>query len=67
MINPCLYIRHELHITQAMLAKAVGVSQPLISLYEYWLKHPSPTIAKKIINFAADHGLKVKMEDFYIK
>jgi len=63
-MNPLQTIRARLGVTQAALAKALGVSQGNISHYEKGQEVPPP-IAKLLIEFAAGLGHVVTYVQIY--
>ncbi|PMQ16983.1 DNA-binding transcriptional regulator [Janthinobacterium sp. AD80] len=63
-MNPIQTIRVRLRVTQAALAKELGVTQGNISHYEQGQEVP-PSVAKLLIKFAASKGEAVTYNDIY--
>ena len=63
-MNPIQTIRGRLRVTQAALAKELGVTQGNISHYEQGQEVPPP-VAKLLIKFAASKGEAVTYNDIY--
>ena len=63
-MNPIQTIRGRLRVTQAALAKELGVTQGNISHYEQGQEVPPP-VAKLLIKFAASKGEVVTYNDIY--
>lgn len=58
-------IRIRLGITQAALAKSIGCTQGNVGHYENKGQTMPPDVAKRLIAFAAQHGLRLSYEDVY--
>ncbi len=58
-------IRKELRLTQAELAKTLGLSQAAIAEYETDTRMPSLKVANKLIKLAKSKKIKVKIDDFF--
>lgn len=65
MANRIKKIRDQLGITQALLAKIIGVSASQVSQYESGIKQPSPKTAMKFAYYCKGHGINVGMDHFY--
>lgn len=63
-MNPIQTIRGRLRVTQAALAKELGVTQGNVSHYEQGQEVPPP-VAKLLIKFAASKGEAVTYNDIY--
>lgn len=63
-MNPIQTIRGRLRVTQAALAKELGVTQGNISHYEQGQEVP-PAVAKLLIKFAASLGETITYTDIY--
>ncbi|MGK5080487.1 helix-turn-helix domain-containing protein [Janthinobacterium sp. HLX7-2] len=63
-MNPIQTIRRRLRVTQASLAKELGVTQGNVSHYEQGQEVP-PSVAKLLIKFASSLGLVVTYNDIY--
>lgn len=63
-MNPIQTIRGRLRVTQAALAKELGVTQGNVSHYEQGQEVPPP-VAKLLIKFAASKGAAVTYNDIY--
>lgn len=63
-MNPISSIRARLGVTQAAMAEGIGVSQGNVSNYEHGQTMP-PDVSKRLICFAADHGVQITFNDIY--
>lgn len=63
-MNPIKTIRVRLSLTQAELAKALGMSQGNVAFYERGQTVP-PQVAQRLIRFARDRGHDLGYEDVY--
>lgn len=61
------YIRKQLDFSQNALAKIIGVSQSSVSNYERLKQEISPSVARRLVDFARSRGLKVSLDDIYAK
>jgi putative transcriptional regulator len=58
-------VRDELGLTQTELAKELGRSQGSVSFYECGSIPIPPEAARKLIEFAASHGVELSFDDLY--
>lgn len=58
-------IRDRLGLTQTALAQGIGCTQGNIGHYETKGQTMPPEVAKRLINFAASHGVEIGFEDVY--
>ena len=63
-MNPIKYIRTQLGLTQAELAKVLGMSQGNVAFYERGQAVP-PKVARRLIRFARCRGHGIGYEDVY--
>lgn len=61
---PFRRIRHRLGLTQAAVAKGLGVTQGNVSLYEKGQTVP-PAVAARLIFVAAEHGILLTFDHVY--
>lgn len=64
-MNHIKEIRVRLGVSQAELAKGIGVTQGNVLHYEKFRQTIPPERAKRVIRFAADRGLAIDFEDIY--
>lgn len=63
-MNTFKSIRVGLGVTQSAIAEAIGVTQGNVSFYEKGQTVP-PTVAAKLIDFAASRGHRISFDDIY--
>ena len=64
-MNTLTSIRSRLSMTQSELANALGQTQGNIGHYEAERQQIPVYVAKKLIQVAADKGLKLSLDDIY--
>ncbi|MDM5178492.1 helix-turn-helix transcriptional regulator [Massilia sp. DJPM01] len=64
-MNHIRQIRDRLGVSQAALAKALGIVQGSISNYESGAGLPSPQVAALLIKHAATLGVSITFDDIY--
>lgn len=64
-MNKIKSIRERLGLTQTALAKGIGCTQGNVGHYENKNQRIPPDVAKRLIAFAANRGLKLSYEDIY--
>lgn len=55
-------LRRKLGFTQMSFARALGMNQPIISLYEKGKRKPSYRTALNILKLARSRGLEINLE-----
>lgn len=63
-MNNLKQIRSHLGLTQQVLASALGCTQANVGHYERGQTLP-PDMARKLIQFAAEHGLQITFDHVY--
>lgn len=58
-------LREKLNMSQAVLAKIIGVAQGTIASWETGHKSPSAIHIKRIIKFARKRGINPTLDDIY--
>lgn len=56
-------LRKDLRYSQKAFATLVGISQVAVSQYEHGQRDPSLRVVNKIIKFAKDNKIKIKLLD----
>jgi DNA-binding transcriptional regulator YiaG len=56
-------IRLEIGLIQVEWARAIDIDTSTVCLYEQGKRHPSAKTIRRIVEFAATHGIKVKFAD----
>ncbi|CAJ3444421.1 XRE family transcriptional regulator [Burkholderia pseudomallei] len=64
-MNNVRSLRKMLSLSQAELAKNIGVSQSALSHYENGGCNPLVGTARRLIAFAKTHGIEWRLEDVY--
>jgi len=64
-MNNVRSLRKTLGMSQAELAKGIGVTQSALSHYENGSCDPLVETARKLISFAVTHGITWCLEDVY--
>ena len=59
------FIRKKLGLTQSALAEGIGVTQGNICHYEKRGQTVPPSVAARLVNFAAAKGLHLTFDDIY--
>lgn len=60
-------IRTKLGMTQGSFAQAVDIGQSTVANYEKQIRHPEVPTAFAIKDFAKSKGIKVTLEDIYLR
>jgi DNA-binding transcriptional regulator YiaG len=61
--NTVLKFRKQLGLTQAELAKRLGCTQALVSLWETYMNTPSAKLAFKLVKLVRKQGAKTTVEE----
>lgn len=64
-MNAFKRIRERLELTQAEIASALDMTQGNVSFYERGTQDVPPGVAAKLIDFAAERGLKIGYDHVY--
>lgn len=56
-------IRLEIGLSQLEWSRAIDMDTSTVCLYEQGKRHPSSKTIRKIVAFAAEHGIKVKFAE----
>jgi len=63
--TPVAKLRYQLKMTQQVFAKAAGINEGQISLYESGKVNPGIKTMIKMIELAGAHGLAITLDQFY--
>lgn len=64
-MNNVRSLRLALRLSQAELAKNIGITQSALSHYENGACDPLVATARKLISYAATQGVEWRLEDVY--
>ena len=67
LTNPFQRARSMLGISQYALAEELKVGQPAISGYEAGVDFPSPTTAKKFVEWCRKRKIRMNLDEVYSK
>jgi len=65
MNNRIKETRHNLGVTQAVLAKAIRTTVMSVSQWERGIRHISPEFAKRVAIYATSNGVPTTLDDIY--